>query len=167
MDTNTENQFLEAYDAYAQALYRHCFFRVYSGTRAEELVQDAFMKTWDYVRKGGKVENWRAFLYRTTNNLIIDHSRKKREASLEHELEQNPGWEPADQSPSPEHATMLSQLRDSLEQLPEEERQLLVWRYVDDLDPKDIADILKITPNNVSVRLNRAVQLLKTFYKEQ
>lgn len=166
MDQTSENQFLEAYDAYAEALYKHCFFRVYSSARAEELVQDTFMKTWDYLRKGGQIDNLRAFLYKTANNLIIDHSRRKHETSLEQELEANPGWEPADQQPPPEHQTLLRQVRDSLEQLPAEERQLLIWRYIDDLDPKDIALILEITPNNVSVKLNRAMQLLKRYYQE-
>ncbi|MEY4731922.1 MAG: Sigma-70, region 4, partial [Candidatus Parcubacteria bacterium] len=39
--------------------------------------------------------------------------------------------------------------------------EILTLRYVDDLDPKDIAVILDITPNNVSVRLNRAMHELK------
>ncbi len=166
MDDKAETEFLAAYDAYAKAIYKHCFFRVYSGPRAEELVQDAFMKTWDYMRKGNEIENLRAFLYKTANNLIIDHSRKSREVSLEQELEQNPAREPADEQPSPEHQLMLQQLRDSLNQLPEQDRQLLTWRYIDDLDPKDIAAILDISPNNVSVRLNRAIQQLKQFYQE-
>jgi RNA polymerase sigma-70 factor (ECF subfamily) len=166
MEHKTEQEFLEAYDAYADALYKHCFFRVYSSARAEELVQDTFMKTWDYQRKGKRVDNLRAFLYKTANNLIIDYSRKRREASLEQELDQNPGWEPADEKPSPEHQLMLQQMRDSLKDLPEDARQLLTWRYIDDLDPKDIAAILDITPNNASVKLNRAIQLLKQRYQE-
>ncbi len=163
-NSKVEKQFLAAYDAYAGALYKHCFFRVYSAARAEELVQDTFMKTWDYLRKGHEIDNWRAFLYKTANNLIIDHSRKRREASLEQELEQNPGWEPVDESPTLQHQLMLQQLRESLQNLPDEARQLLTWRFIDDLDPKDIATILEITPNNVSVRLTRAIQLLKQYY---
>jgi RNA polymerase sigma factor (sigma-70 family) len=166
MNQATEKEFLSAYDAYADALYKHCFFRVYSRTRAEELVQDTFMKTWDYLGKGKEIENLRAFLYKTANNLIIDYSRKKREISLEQELEEKPGWEPADDRPTLEHNLLLQQVRDSLKQLPEEARQLLTWRYIDDLDPKDIAEILDVTPNNVSVKLNRALQLLKSLYQE-
>jgi len=167
MNSQREKEFLSAYDAYADALYKHCFFRVYSAARAEELVQDTFMKTWDYLRKGQDIDNLRAFLYKTANNLIIDHSRKKREVSLEQEILDNPGWEPNDNEPSLEHKLLLQQVRDSLQDLPEEAKQLLTWRYIDDLDPKDIALILDLTPNNVSVRLNRALKLLKIRYQEK
>lgn len=166
MNHKTEQEFLSAYDAYADALYKHCFFRVYSSVRAEELVQDAYMKTWDYLRKGNTIDNLRAFLYKTVNNLIIDNSRKKREISLEQELLNNPGWEPSDERPTLQHNLMLQQVRDSLKELPEDVRQLLTWRYIDDLDPREIAIILNLTPNNVSVKLNRALQLLRALYKE-
>src|ERR1044071_643544 len=109
MEQQTENEFLAAYDSYSQALYKHCFFRVYSAAKAEELVQDTFMKTWDYIRKGHKVENLKAFLYKTANNLIIDYSRKKRDVSLEQQLDENPGWEPADDQPTPQHNLLLQQ----------------------------------------------------------
>lgn len=152
---------------YSDALYKHCFFRVYSSPKAEELVQDTFMRTWDYLRKGNRIDNLRAFLYRTLNNAIIDYSRKKREDSLENMLEQNPNLEPVNvRERSPEYQTLLNQVIDSLQELPEEARQLLTWRYVDDLEPREIADILQITPNNASVKLNRALQLLKQSYKE-
>src|SRR6185369_164461 len=107
MEQKIEREFLEAYDTYADALYKHCFFRVYSATRAEELVQDTFMKTWDYLAKGKDIENLRAFLYKTANNLIIDYSRKKREISLEQQLAENPGWEPTADQPTLEHNLLL------------------------------------------------------------
>lgn len=166
MDNLVEQEFLAAYDAYADALYKHCFFRVYSAERAEDLVQETFTKTWNYLVRGQKIDNMRAFLYKTANNLIIDYARKKHELSLEQELANNPGWEPSDHGPSPEHQALLFQVRESLNRLPSEARQLLTWRFIDDLDPKDIAVILEITPNNVSVKITRAIKLLQNLYKD-
>ena len=71
MKSDLQEGFLNAYDAYADAIYRHCFFRVFSKERAEELAQETFMKTWEYVARGNVIENYKAFLYRVTNNLII------------------------------------------------------------------------------------------------
>jgi DNA-directed RNA polymerase specialized sigma24 family protein len=34
-------------------------------------------------------------------------------------------------------------------------------RFVDDLKPKEIAEILNLSPNVVSVRLNRAIEKLR------
>jgi RNA polymerase sigma-70 factor (ECF subfamily) len=157
-----EKDFLAAYDAYADAIYRHCFFRVYSKARAEELMQETFTKTWEYVRDGKQVENLRAFLYRVANNLVIDASRKKREESLDALLEESDAYEPrTDGRITTEQNILLRQVMETIHKLPEGEREILTMRYVDDLDPKDIAEVLGITANNASVRLNRAMQSLK------
>lgn len=157
-----KNAFLQSYEAHADAIYRHCFFRVWRKELAEELVQETFMRAWGYANDGGKIDNMRAFLYRTATNLIIDNSRKKKEASLEEVLENNPALEPADLGAAPiEQNIILNDVRRALSDLPDEERELLTLRYIEDLDPKEIAEILKISPNNVSVRLNRAAEKIK------
>lgn len=160
MDKNTKEQFLKAYDAYSEAIYRHCYFRVFSRERAEELVQETFMRTWEYLAKGGKIrESIRPLLYRIATNLIIDDSRKKKETSLEARLEDNPGLEPA-YGEDHEKRMLWNQLIEEINDLDNDERNILILRYVDDLDPKDIARILNIGANNVSVKINRAVKNL-------
>src|SRR3989344_5246570 len=72
-----EKEFLDAYQQYADAIYRHCYFRVYNKDLAEDLTQETFIKTWKYLSEGKEVKNIKAFLYRVAVNLIIDHSRKK------------------------------------------------------------------------------------------
>lgn len=165
MDQNSsdfEQEFLAAYDAYAEAIYRHCVFRVYNAELAEELMQETFMKTWQYLAKGNEIENLRAFLYRVANNLVIDYSRRKKEDSLEAMMSQHPDFEPSmDISKKLEHNLLLDQVLKELKTLPAEIQEILTLRFVDDLDPKDIAVILGITPNNASVRINRALRLLQ------
>ena len=92
--SDQENQFLKAYDAYSESIYRHCFFRVWRKGRAEELLQETFLRLWTYLIKGNKVENIRALLYKIANNLIIDESRKKKEESLDQILENPERLEP-------------------------------------------------------------------------
>ena len=163
----TKEEFLEAYDAYSDAIYRHCFFRVYSESRAEELVQETFLRTWEYLSKGKTVDNMRVFLYKVATNLIIDDSRKKRTESLDSLLERSPAAEPSYAGHADvERDVLLYEVRATMAKLPEDERKILSLRYVDDLDPKDIAEVLGITPNNVSVRLNRAMKRLREEFGE-
>ena len=157
-----EQQFLEAYELYAEPLYRHCFYRVYNEARAEELMQETFLKTWEYVSQGKEVGNLRAFLYRVAGNLIIDYYRKKKEESLEAILEAHPEAEPGhDPTTHLETTVMVSYIKEVLEDLPDDARIILTYRYIDDLDPKEIAEIMDITANNASVRINRALRLLQ------
>jgi len=51
--------------------------------RALELVQECFMKVWDYAQKGSEIRELRPFLYRTLRHLIIDEYRRKKSVSLE------------------------------------------------------------------------------------
>lgn len=85
---DTEREFTQAYEEHADALFRHCYFRVSNRERALELTQEAFMKTWDSVAQGKEINNYRAFLFRVLNNLIIDEYRKKKSTSLDALLEQ-------------------------------------------------------------------------------
>src|SRR3989338_5004860 len=88
-----EQAFLEVYDTHADAIFRHCYFRVYDREAARELAQEAFTRAWTYLAEGKEVKNIRALVYKIANNLIIDGARKKREASLE--ALQEAGFAPA------------------------------------------------------------------------
>lgn len=164
IDQKRMEQFLEYYDRYAEALYRHAILRVSSHEYAENLVQDTFLKTWDYLKQDKKIENMRAFLYRVLNNKIVDHYRAKKEVSLEALQASTEPFDPPDEQSMPaDTQALINTIVQKLENLTNEDRELLIMRYVDDLEPKEIADVLGITANNVSVRLNRAVEKLKAF----
>ncbi len=163
MHKQIESQFLEAYEKYQDAIYRHCFFRVYSKVRAEELVQETYMRAWQYMAQGNIVENLRAFLYRVANNLIIDESRKKKEDSLEVLMEKSPAYEPFYEGGKRIEKQMLyNEIVENMKDLPPDYKEILMLRYIEDLDPKEIAEILETNANNVSVKINRAVKALKT-----
>ncbi len=159
-----KNELLAAYDLYADAIYRHVFFRVFQKNRAEELMQETFMKTWEYISKGNNIENTRAFLYKVANNLIIDNARKKKEESLDQILEENPGREPGYSGDKDiENQVLLKEVSEKIKYLEEEERNIITLRYFDDLDPKEIAEIIGISANNVSVKLTRALKKLREY----
>lgn len=163
----SEEDFLKCYDEYADAIYRHCFFRVFSKPLAEELMQETFLRTWEYLGSGKQVDNLRAFLYRVATNLVIDHSRKKKEEPLEPLLENAPGLEPAlDGAREMERNALAAEVIRAIRDLPEAERQIITLRYVDELEPREIASIMDITPNHVSVKLNRAMKILRKYLND-
>ena len=160
--SDQENQFLKAYDTYSESIYRHCFFRVWRKGRAEELLQETFLRLWTYLIEGNKIENVRALLYKIANNLIIDESRKKKEESLDQILENPERPEPkSNDHQDIEKNILIQEVLSQIQVLGDEDRNLLVMRFIDDLDPKDIAEILNISANNVSVKINRALKNLK------
>lgn len=161
MKQDLRTAFLKAYDDYADAIYRHAFFRLSSEARAEELMQDTFLRTWRYLAEGNDIANLRAFLYRTLNNLIVDEYRRKKEESLDALMETAEFYEPSrDTRADLEDQVLLTDVREAIERLPEEDRELVLLRYVNDLSPADIGEVMGMTPGNVSVRLHRIVKVL-------
>ncbi len=160
-----EEEFLQAYDAYSDAIFRHCYYRLFDRERAKDVMQDTFMRTWEYLGKGEKVENIRALLYRIANNLIIDFVRKKKETSLD-QL-QEAGFDPAADDDMARAGARLdgAQAVEALKQLDDSHREVLVMRYVNGLEPAEIAHITGETPNTVSVRLHRGLSKLRVILK--
>lgn len=164
MAGSIENDFLEAYEQYSEALFRHCYFRVYERERAHELVQDTFMKTWEYVAAGNEIRNFRAFLYRVAQNLIVDEARRRkirRETSLD-EMKAEFGFEPSkDDRDVLERRIEGADAMKLLKKLSDEDRDVLILRFVDELEPREIADVLDVSANAVSVRIHRAMKRLR------
>ena len=155
-----EKQFLKAYDEFATPIFRHCYFRVFNRERAKDLMQETFTKTWEYMQKGTTLDNIRAFLYRVANNLIIDNSRKKKEASLDQLQEEgfDPGEDTRDRLTNFLEAGTVIKV---LTKLNPKYRQAIQMRYIDDLTPKEIAEAIGESENNVSVRLHRGLKELR------
>ena len=83
----SEEQFIKIYDELADSIFRHCYFRIYNYERAKELMQETFTRTWEYVAKGKKIDNLKAFVYRIATNIIIDEARRKKSVSLDDLME--------------------------------------------------------------------------------
>ena len=162
--------FLKAFEEYSDALFRHCYFRVSDRERALELVQDTFMRAWEYMERGETVQKFRPFLYHILNNLIVDEYRRKKSVSLDEILEDenaNEGmFEDLRSGGMGELVAQLDAKRvvETLEELPEKYRQVLTLRYIDGLAPKEIAAFLEESENVVSVRIHRGVKLLEKHF---
>ncbi|MCX6719954.1 MAG: RNA polymerase sigma factor [Candidatus Staskawiczbacteria bacterium] len=163
MQTKKEKEFLEAYEKYADDIYRHCYFRVYNKELAEDITQETFIKTWKYISQGKEIKSIRPFLYRVAVNLIIDNSRKKKELSLDERLI-SIGQEQQETIFTHFEAGEIIKL---LEELSDNQKQVMVMRYVDELMPSEIADILEESSNAVSVRINQATNKLRQIIKEK
>lgn len=168
---DVEKAFTQAYEEHSDVLFRHCSFRVSNRERALELTQEAFMKTWDAASSGKEIQNYRAFLFRVLNNLIIDEYRKKKSSSLDALLEKEGVSEGSfddlqtgsleEEIEKIEIGLQSEQLALALTKLPENYRSVIVMRFINELRPQEIAEILGESENTVSVRINRGIKKLQ------
>src|SRR3989344_1472563 len=162
MYKNTEimEAFTKAYDELSDSIFRHCWFRIGDRERAKDLMQEAFTKSWQYISRGEKVDNLKAFLYRVANNLIIDEYRKKKELSLDNLMVE--GFEPGfDDRRKNEQEIDARFILGVVNRLDEKYREAVLMRYIDDLSPKEIAEVTGESENNISVRIHRGLSQLK------
>lgn len=158
-----ETRFLKTYDDCADAVFRHCYFRVHDRELARDLTQEAFTRAWGYLRQGKAVANPKAFVFRTANNLIIDHYRKKKESSLD-ALAEN-GFDPSgDEHERMEMSADGKEALSLLGKLEEQYREVVTLRYVSGLSIGEIAAITGQSQNAVSVRLHRALKKLRDYF---
>lgn len=148
------------YKEYFQRIYRYCRVNMYRDELAEDVCQETFVRAWKALptftfKHGG---TFQAFLYRIARNLIIDLSRKKKEYSIEYyeEIQTDENYEEAiDRQDS------MEKVKRALAKLKDEERQIIILRYFEEISHAEIAKILGIKEGAVRVRTVRLLQKVK------
>jgi RNA polymerase sigma factor (sigma-70 family) len=172
MKSKEEKAFLEAFEAHADALFRHAFFRISDRERAHDLTQDTYLKAWDFIAGGGTVRQYKSFLYRILHNLIIDEYRKKSPRSLDELLENETTAAAVEARLSEgslreseealDERALVEKIRSRIPELPDHYRVALTLRFIDGLSTGEIAETVGVSENVVSVRIHRGVAKLRT-----
>ena len=101
------------------------------------------------------------------NILIIDEYRKRKESSLDAMLEMEGVDEGSFDELSESSVETLAATIDGkkafelLEELPDQYREVIIYRFVDQLGPKEISELTEESENVVSVRIHRGLKLLR------
>src|SRR5690606_10304958 len=122
-------------------------------------------RLWNYLRTGEReIDNVRAFLYKIARNLIIDEYRKKNTFSLD--ALRDGGFDVRiDGHKDIELEVNAREVVDAMHELDDLYREVALLRFVEGFQPKEIAEVLSLSENVVSVRLNRAVKKLRIILK--
>ncbi len=168
-----EKRFLEAFEEYNDALFRHALFRISDREKAIDIVHDTYTKVWSYIRGGHKIDSFRPFLYKVLNNLVIDEYRKRKEVSLDALMEIEGVDEGSFNELSESTVEILAATIDGkkafdlLKELPDVYREVIIYRFVDQLGPSEISDLIEESENVVSVRIHRGLKLLRKKIEER
>lgn len=160
---NLKKKFEEIYYKESDAVFRFCLFRLSEREICLEITQEVFMRYWDNISSGKEIQNDRAFLFTISRNLIIDYYRKKKSASLDEiiEVAEDSLSILSDTTQNTELSSEGRFFLEKIDELESGDRQIIYMRYVEDLKPKEIAEVLGLNSNVVSVRINRAVEKLR------
>ncbi len=132
-------------------IYRYVYFRVNDRTLAEDITQETFLRYIGKYGNAGSVEI--RYMYTIARNLCTDEYRRIKPESLSEEMEEIPG----DSGISEEKMAV----RQALEKLPYEDREILLLRYVNEEPAGTICKALGISRFALYRRLKNAEDKLR------
>jgi len=149
------------YDMHVNRLYRHVYYRVGNKADAEDLTQQVFLKAWQAIGRYKKTASpFVAWLMTISHNLVIDFYRtRKAESYLDMDFAAH------DPAPGPEQAAEASfekqRLRRAILQLRSDEQQVVILRFIEGFEFREIASLLGKKEGNIRVILHRALVKLR------
>lgn len=161
--SGAQSDFARLYDEHLGRVYGYLAYRMSDRGTAEDLTQATFeraLRAWS--RFDPRRASERTWLLTIAHNLLIDHYRGDRSASIV-ELDERV----MATVPGPETRVGASpELDGALARLGERDREVLALRFGGDLTGPEIAELLGLSLANVQQIASRSLRKLKTWLEE-
>lgn len=152
--------FTELYDAYFKKIYAFIYYKTHHRETAEDLTSQTFLralnKLADFDSSRGTFQAW---LYQIARNGIYDHYRAmKKTTPLED------AWDLSSAENVAVDAalrTELAEVREALQKLKPEQRDIVILRVWQDLSYEEIAEIVGKSVNACKMTFSRTVKGLR------
>jgi RNA polymerase sigma-70 factor, ECF subfamily len=157
---------------YRRAMVGFMYRVAHSPTAAEDLAQEVFLRVYrsrEGYEASAKFTTW---LYRIATNLAVNYVRDTRRERPEHQVsldepdeETGHTLDVADGAPTAEEEIMrrerMTAIRQRVEALPERQRLAVIMHKYQQMDYRQIADVLKLSESATKSLLFRAYETLR------
>lgn len=155
-------------ERYEKKIMRYARKFLSNSEDAKDTVQEVFIKAYVNLRSFDTRGRFSPWLYRIAHNEFINAIRKKKTEKvfffdLDVFFPHLAASEKADGNINSQDLRKI--LNESLEKLPAKYREPLILYYFEDMDYKEIAEILHVPISTVGVRLKRGKAMLKKIVK--
>jgi RNA polymerase sigma-70 factor (ECF subfamily) len=160
---------------HTRQVYGLCFRFTNSAQEAQDLTQDVFLRVFKTIKSFRSAEgSFHTWLARVTRNLLIDHYRRTRQErvtdSIEEQLPmlQETGVAAAarpDQALAGREASEI--LQATLQKLSPDLREAVILRDLQEMEYREIAEVLDIPEGTVKSRINRGRAELARLLRKQ
>jgi RNA polymerase sigma-70 factor (ECF subfamily) len=151
--------FGEIYSIYLDRIYRYVIYQVRDKATAEDLSEEIFWKAWRGLAKyrwdGHPFSAW---LYRIAHNQIVDYFRTNRKYQ-NIEVESLAGDTDPEQEVSRKQMERL--LVSAVSSLPEQQRQVIILKFIEGLDNREIEQIMGKKQGAIRMLQMRALTTLR------
>ena len=165
--TKDARHFTELYRRYSGKVYGKCISLLREEYLARDAAQDIFMKIFLNLGQFAEQAKFSTWVYSITYNYCIDVIRKKNKSGdiFTDEMERLP--DTIDEVNDEALLTMRSdRLRVVLDTIPIGDKTILLMKYQDDLQIKEIAAMLDKTESAIKMKIKRAKHKAKMLHDE-
>lgn len=145
------------YEAQYDKIYRYCYFKLQNQTVAEDVTQETFFRFLEsntYKERGKELN----YLYTIARNLCIDESRKRVTEELPEEiLEEGPE----------DRVVERMVMKQAMEKLATEERELVLLRYVNEVPVKVICELRSCSRFAINRQMKQVLKKLRENLQEK
>ncbi len=135
--------------------------------KAEDAVQQAFIKLWESHSEISITVSLRNYLYTMTKNFILNQIRNENNAMTHNYkiVQDNEEYED-NLLENIERKEMMLIFKDAIKALPEQKRIVCLYKLDDKLSNQEIAEKMDISVNTVKTHYARAIKLLRMHIKK-
>jgi len=156
-------------------IYSYIYFIVRNTELAEDIFQETFVKAIITIKQGRYTENgkFRAWISRIAHNLIIDNFRQEKNEQMisndefEVDLFNNQKFSDGTIEDELVKSQILADVKKLVEYLPDNQKEVLILRYYQDLSFKEIADITGVSINTALGRMRYAILNMRKMAEEK
>ncbi|HZJ41693.1 MAG TPA: RNA polymerase sigma factor [Patescibacteria group bacterium] len=163
--------FTKAYDDNVNDIYRFVYYKIGSDEEAKDITSAIFLKTWNHIQNNTleSAKTLRALLYKVARSTIIDYYRangRTKIISLEDDKNRVDVATYIDEDARIDIQRDIEIVRSKLPLLKEEYKEIIVMRFINELELDEIADITGKSKGNIRVLTHRALKALKDLLLE-
>ncbi|MCT4628272.1 RNA polymerase sigma factor [Winogradskyella sp.] len=151
--------FEKIYKTYAVEVRRFLFFKTQDINRAEDLMQDVFIKLWDNC-SNVDYDKVKSYMFSIANNMFLNEVKHQKVVQNYNKLNKKEGT-----NESPEFIMLEKEFMDKLDStlasLPEKQREVFLMNRVEKKKYKDIAEHLNISVKAVEKRMHQALIIMR------
>lgn len=146
------------YQRYSSKVYSKCISLLKDENLAHDATQEIFAKIFLNLSKFAERAKFSTWVYSITYNYCIDYirKRKKRLNLFVDDIERAPDVEDEEVRDEDLLSMNLKQLTVVLEEIPFDDKAILLMKYKDEMSIRDIAAVLNKTESAVKMRIKRA-----------
>lgn len=156
-----QERFLRLVEPHLDSLYRTAVHMTGRPERAEDAVQETYLRAWRYLDTFEEGRNARVWLFAILRNAIFEASRKRRREVATASLDDVGPDNVAGANEAPPDRLADAEIVEAIQKLPEEFRIVVLLAVVEGMKYREIADALDIPIGTVMSRLYRGRQLLR------